>query len=136
MGEVIRKDAAADDILRDVKTTIANARAKKGVYQTLCEQRLTAVGALIDVVQGRLEQAYKEAAPFLPAINAQDDLADNLIGEISDIIYNAAGRPAFDPILSIIFPGGITYYTDGSDEEQPERMDLLAELLSTNLHPK
>jgi hypothetical protein len=35
-----------------------------------------------------------------------------------------------------MFPGGISYYTDGSDEEQPDRMELLAEFLALGLHAK
>jgi hypothetical protein len=46
------------------------------------------------------------------------------------------GRPASDPALSILFPGGIACYAGGDVEGQPDRMDLLAELLDASLHPR
>lgn len=38
--------------------------------------------------------------------------------------------------LSLLFPGGVGYYADGEDDEQPDRMDLLAELLEAGVHPR
>ena len=35
-----------------------------------------------------------------------------------------------------MFPGGNAFYVDGDVAEQPDRMDLLVELLSANVHPK
>lgn len=35
MGVVIRKTAAAEEIARDVRTTLANAVARGGAWQTL-----------------------------------------------------------------------------------------------------
>jgi hypothetical protein len=59
-----------------------------------------------------------------------------LLGRISDEIWNEVGRPAADAALSILFPGGIAYYADGEQEEQPDRMALLAELLQAGIHPR
>jgi hypothetical protein len=55
---------------------------------------------------------------------------------VSDEIWNEVGRPASDPAFSVLFPGGIAYYADGKVEDQPDRMDLLAELLESNIHPR
>ena len=46
------------------------------------------------------------------------------------------GRPVADPALSVLFPGGVSYYADASLDKQPARMDLLAELLHSRIHPR
>jgi hypothetical protein len=74
--------------------------------------------------------------PLVAALDAEDESADRLLGKVSDDVWNAVCRPANDPALNILFPGGIAYYADGSNEEQPERMELLAELLEAGIHPK
>jgi len=136
MGEVIRKAAAAVDILADVRSTLANARARGGTWQALAESRLAALTPLLDSVESRLVTAQAELVPLLAAVHARDDEADHLLGRISDEIWNDLGRPASDPTLSILFPNGIAYYANGSEQGQPARMTLLAELLESNLHPR
>ncbi len=136
MAEVIRKGAAAADVLADVDTTLRNARARGGIWKSLAEEKLGSVEKLGALITGRLGAAQAVLAPLKAALDAEDDAADHLLGGVSDDIWNKVGRPASDPVLSIMFPGGIAYYTDGSDEEQPDRMELLAEFLSLGLHPK
>jgi len=36
----------------------------------------------------------------------------------------------------VIFPDGIAYYAEGDTDEQPERMDILVQLLQSGIHPK
>jgi hypothetical protein len=135
MGEVIRKNAAALAILLDARTTLRNARERSGEVQRLADEKLAAVLTLADDVETRLRAARDEAAPLLAAVAVQNDLADRLLGRVSDDIWNLVGRPASDPALDILFPGGVTYYADGDVDEQPERMDLLVELLRSGIHP-
>lgn len=136
MGEVIRKTAAANDIFNDVRATLVNARAKGGVWATLAEEQLAAVLELVETVTSRHQQASQPLPPLLAAIETKDEEADRLLGRISDEIWNEVGRPASDAALSILFPGGIAYYADGKQEEQPDRMVLLAELLEAGIHPR
>ena len=83
-----------------------------------------------------MKDAAAVAAPLEAAIQAQDVAADALIGKHSDALWNVAGRPANDPALSVVFPGGIAYYAAEYGEEQVVRMELLAELLETLALPK
>lgn len=136
MPALIRNDAAAADILADVAQTLSKARAKGGTWKSTADEKLGPIVALAENIAERLTKARKDLAPLEAAIEAEDEVADPLIGHISDEIWNAVGRPATDPILSVLFPGGIAYYTDGPDDEQPDRMELLAELLEMGLHPK
>ncbi len=136
MGEVIRKGAAADDVLADVRATLHNARARGDKWESAAEEKLGAVEKLIALVTSRLSEAEAALAPLEATLDAEDEGADHLLGGVSDDIWNRVGRPATDPVLSIMFPGGIAYYTDGRDEEQPDRMELLAELLDAGLHSK
>lgn len=136
MGEVIRRDAAAADILADANATLTNAVARGGTWQTSAEARLGPVIALSASVEARRKAALTEHAPVHARLNAGNDVADNLVGRISDDIWNLLGRPGNDPALDILFPGGVSYYTDGDVTEQPGRMLLLAELLESGIHPR
>jgi len=55
---------------------------------------------------------------------------------VSDEIWNAVGRPRTDAALTMLFPGGISYYRRGPVQDQPARMDLLATLLESGTHPR
>lgn len=136
MGEVIRRTAAAEDIIADVRSTLANAGAKGGEWNELATQRLADVVALIDDVGARLAKAEAALEPLVAAVDARNADADAVLGRVSDAIWNAVGRPASDPALSVLFPGGIAYYADAVVEKQPGRMELLAELLESRIHPR
>ena len=135
MGELIRKDAAADDILADGNTTLTKARARGGDWQTSAEARLGPVLALAASIHARVAEARAAAEPAAAALEAGNHAADDLLGRISDDVWNAVGRPASDVAYDIIFPGGFAYYAEGDLAEQPDRMDLLAELLTSGILP-
>lgn len=136
MGEVIRKDAAVADIIADVRTTLTNANARGGDWQSSAQERLGGIVTLADGVEARLKSGRDEVAPLLAALEVEDVSADKLLGRISDDIWNIVGRPGSDPALDILFPGGISYYAAGATDEQPIRMSLLAELLENGIHPR
>lgn len=134
MGEVIRKDAAVEDILTDARTTMTRATARGGDWRTAAEGRLGPILTLADAVRARLLDGRTALGPGAAALDVQNERADGLVGRISDDVWNLVGRPAQDPAFDIVFPGGITYYTEGEVEDQPERMELLAELLESGIH--
>ncbi len=131
MGEVIRRNAAADDIFADLKVTLQRAQSRGGKWKELAEARLQSHLTTLDAILAQREQNQAELAVANAAVAAEDDSADLLIGRVSNELWNALGRPAADPTLAIIFPGGIGYYADGPDDEQPDRMLLLADLVMT-----
>lgn len=136
MGEVISSKAAADDIFFDVETTHARAVARGGKWQQIEQERLGTLLTVIADLKARLSAAEAAVLPLKAAVEAQDKRADQFIGKLSDDIWNAIGRPAFDPTYDVVFPGGIAQYTAGANEEQPDRMDLLANLLEMRLISK
>jgi hypothetical protein len=136
MGEVIRKDASADDIINDVRATLHNATAKGGAWRELAEQRLVPVLTLFDGVESQRKATRAEADPLIAKLATENERADDVLGKVSDDVWNAVGRPAADPALSILFPGGVAYYADGDVTEQPDRMDVLVQLLGSGIHPK
>ncbi len=136
MGEIIRKDGAAENILGDAKETLTNAKARGGRIAELAEQRLGSAIALYAGVQTQLEAAQAALAPLTAQIEVRNEKSDKTIGKSYDIIWNEVGRPAYDAALSVIFPEGIAYYAVGDTSEQPERMDILVQLLQSGLHPK
>lgn len=136
MGEIINKKAAADDIAKDCRDTLAAAAARGGQVQTLAEQYLKPSMQVFEMLAQRLQAAEQVLAPLLAAQDAIDDSTDAMLGRLADELWNDVGRPASDPIYSLLFPEGVGFYTDGPDAEQPARMELLAELLEANLHPR
>lgn len=130
---VVSKNAAAATIMMDVDTTLTRARARGGKWAELAERLLANAVRLYRLAGAEREKAEGELRALVASVDAQDDLADRLIAQISDDVWNRIGRPAFDPTYDVVFPGGISYYTVGSDTEQPERMELLAQLLEMNI---
>jgi hypothetical protein len=136
MGEVIRRQSSVDDIMADVTTTLDRAVARGGEWRELAEQRLGPVITLFNGVEVQLVAARATAAPLAAAVAAENERADDALGKVSDDVWNAVGRPASDPALAILFPGGISYYAEGDTQGQPDRMDVLAQLLTSRIHPK
>ena len=136
MGEVIRKNAAAEDILADARTTLTQATARGGDWASTATARLGPVLDLAATVSSRLAEAKGESAPAEAALSVANDVSDRLIQRISDDVWNIVGRPASDAALDLIFPGGATTYTEGDTTEQPDRMTLLADLLESGIHPR
>lgn len=139
MGEVIRKDAPAEDIIGDVRATLHNATAKGGSFRELAEQRLVPVLTLFDGVEAQRNAARAEAEPLLAKVEAESARADDALSKVADDVWNAVGRPTADPALSILFPGGMAYYADYEDGDitgQADRLEVLAQLLGSGIHPK
>lgn len=136
MGEVVRRTAAAETILADLHTTFTNAVARGGDWQPAAEARLGPLVTLSKSVKVRVTEAETALAPALAQLDAANEEGDDLVGRISDNIWNDVGRPGQDPALDIILPGGIGYYTEGDVEEQPVRMNLFADLLESGIHPR
>ena len=117
MGEVIRKNAAAGDILADGRTTLTLAAARGGDWASTGTARLGPVLDLAATVSSRLAEANGESAPAEEALSVANDVSDRLIQRISDDVWNLVGRPTCDAALDLIFP---------------DRMDLLA----SGIHPR
>lgn len=136
MGEVIRKTAAAEDILTDVRKTLTSATAKQGEWQTDAEARLGPVVVLADNVDERVKEQRKVTEPAVAQLDVANRESDDLIGRTADDFWNDIGRPAVDVTYDIMYPGGIRSIVDGAVDDQPYRMELLAELFEAKLHPK
>jgi hypothetical protein len=136
MGEVIRRNASASDIIDDLRESYLKAVAKQGKWQELADEQLAPTLKLADTVAQQLGDARTVALPLTAALDAANEKADKFVGKTFDDVWNAVGRPRSDPALDILFPGGSSFYTDGDVAEQPDRMDLLVELLKAGVHPK
>ncbi len=136
MGETIRKTAAREDILADLKKSYDNAQAKGGIAATLADQKLLPILQIADGTQAQKTAAQAIADPLIAALSMADINADKAIGKTSDDVWNDIGRPAADAGFDLLFPGGNAFYVDGAVEDQPDKMDLLVELLKLNVHPK
>lgn len=135
MGVLIERGAAAADIIDDVRTTVTRATSKGGKWQEVAQARLGPTLRLADSIATRLRAATDAHAPLVAARDAVDAESDALLGEIYDTSWNTVGRPGSDPFLDVLFPGGSSWYADGPDEDQPVRMEILAELFDAAIHP-
>lgn len=129
MGDVVGRKAAAGTIMADVETTYEKAKARGGRWFELADRMIGGPLKLKETLAVQLREAEAEVRPLLAAVETQDEMADKLVGQISDEAWNGIGRPAADATYDVVFPNGIGYYTDGPDAEQPHRMELLAQLL-------
>jgi NADPH:quinone reductase-like Zn-dependent oxidoreductase len=136
VGQIIRKDAAVEDILGDTAKSLENAKARGGRWKDLAEQRLAPVLTLFTNVEAQRKAAEQAHAPHAAAVTAQNEKADKTIGKTYDVVWNEVGRPAWDASLAVIFPDGMAYYADGDTDEQPERMEILVKLLTAGIHPR
>lgn len=136
MGELIRKGASVEDIAADARATTLAADARGGRWSEMAASFLADTLALFDDVRRQQADADAAARPLQAAVRARDDEADDTVNAVYDEAWNLAGRSASDPVLAVLFPGGASGYVDGETAEQPDRMDLLAELLERGLHPR
>lgn len=138
MGEIIRKSASVEEIMADARHALVGATTKGGVWKAAADQSLTPAVTLFDTVETKRVVLENTVVPLVAALNHQDEVADAAIGRMSDSVWNDVGRPApgADPSYELLFPSGISFYTDGPDDEQPERMELLVDLLESGIHPR
>lgn len=136
MGDVIHKNASITTIVEDARTANTRAQARGGDFKQQADLHLKLALSVYDLINKKWSAAFEAVAPLQAVLDAIDDGADGMIGNISDQAWNTVGRPGSDPILSLLFPGGIAYYTNGPDAEQPARMELLADMLEANIHPR
>ncbi|EYF03997.1 hypothetical protein [Chondromyces apiculatus] len=136
MGRTIRKNASSQAIVADARVARANAVARGGVWQALADQTLVSVLTHHADVETELETARETAQPLIAARDVAAERASTTVGRVADEIWNAVGRPGNDPALSLLFPGGIGYYVEGDVATQPNRMLMLAKLLTAGIHPQ
>lgn len=136
MGQLIRKDAAVDDILIDANKTLTNATVRGGRWKDLAEMRLGPTLSLFANMDAQCKAAELAHAPNAAKVSALDQKADLKIRQVYDHIWNEVGRPGTDAALSVLFPEGAGSYTDGETMEQPDRMAVLVTLLGSAIHPK
>jgi hypothetical protein len=115
MGDVINKKAAVEDIVIDCRSSLTAAEARGVPFRSLAEQYLKAPLAVFDLIDQRFVKTEAMLAPLLAQLDAEDDGADALIGRCSDEIWNDIGRPAADPLYSLLFPEGVAFYAHGPD---------------------
>jgi len=136
MGEVIRRNAAVDDILADARETVAAATARGGPVAAAAGVCLGEVLGLMGVVEGQLAESRRAIVPLDAAVASNDAAADATVGQVADETWNALGRPAADPHYALLFPFGIRGYVDAGVDEEPYLLDLLAELIVLPGNPK
>lgn len=129
-GERARRVAA------EARSTLDRAIAKGGPAQRISEERLGPALSLVETITTQLDRALEAQSPALAAVSAASERARSLLDAVYNTIRDGIGRPAPDVALSLLFPGGTAYYAEGSAEERPDQMELLAQLLEAGMHPR
>jgi hypothetical protein len=83
MGDVIRRNAAVDDVFSDVHTAHSRGLAKGGKIKQIVEVELGPVVVTIETMEADLRDARKLAQPLIIALQAEDERADKLVERLS-----------------------------------------------------
>lgn len=136
MSETGRVGAQGGDIMAHVRSALVNATGKGGIWKQIGQERLGPVVSLVTAITAELDKASRVAEPLFAIVSVRQKSASAVLRRVHDDLWSALGKPATDAALSLLFPGGLAYYADGSADEAPDRMELLAQLLEAGVHPK
>src|SRR5262245_29879905 len=106
----IQREATARDVSAHVRSVLAGATSIGGDAKRICEERLGPVLSLVEMVTAQLDKAREDAGPILAAVSANSRRARAVLERVNDDLWGAVGRPASDATLSLLFPGGTSYY--------------------------
>lgn len=135
MGEVIRGDAAMEDILADVKTAFQRASERGGVWKEVADRKFAVTLPIVERIETRLAEVKKTEAPLAYKAEMVDEKSDENLHRIYDEIFNDLGRPGSDPMLRVLFPDGVGTMVNTDRDGQPARMKLVANLFEQRVHP-
>jgi hypothetical protein len=86
MGDVIRRNAAVEDIFADITTALVRARAKGETWQELAEGQIAQVVTLIEENRTRRAAAETHLTARQAVADAAATHASLLLGKVSDDI--------------------------------------------------
>jgi hypothetical protein len=136
MGDVAIRDGTEAAILAEARAALQAFAAKGGAWKRAAEEKLAPILSLLAGILAELAKARGAEAPVTAAVIAASERGEACIERVYGALKDALGRPAFDAAMAILFPGGTGFYTAGSADDQPDRMELLAQLLEAGVHPK
>jgi hypothetical protein len=122
------------EMIDAITTTLANARLEGEPYKSKAEEHLAPIEAILARI-GLDKRDVDSATRGIEAENKDlDRRAEALVLEHTDEIWTQLGCPDYDPIYNILFP--YTAFDNIQIRAKAERLSLLADLLSSNVHPK
>ncbi len=135
MGEVIRSNAAAEDIEADILETARNAAARGGEIAAAAETRLGPAVEAIGSSKALLGAAQLADSLAWAPVEVENGKSDKEIGKVRDEMWNALGRPKDHPAMNAAIPGGIKTYTEGDIKDQPPLMGVFATRIRATAAP-
>lgn len=122
------------EIIEALTTTLTNARIEGDPYKSPAEEHLAAIVAILlrlALERHDLEKALQDKRADLERLDHDCEL---FLNTRADEIWNELGCPDYDPIYNILFPSTAT---SGSNiPERIERLSVVADLLSSGVHPR
>jgi hypothetical protein len=136
MGRIIANNAGIEDMLDDVAITLVRCRKRGGVWETQGTTFLGDVVVLADRSSTELDQSDKERTNLVSARDVALSTAHRVVGRVYDDLWNDLERPAVDPFLAILFPGGADCVDEEKIADRADTMDAIATTLATVGHPR
>jgi hypothetical protein len=107
MGDVIRRNAKAEDIFVDIATTLLRAQARGGKWQAIAEGQLGEAARLIGEMRARREAAIKALEERRAAAGAGLERAARVVGKVADGCGTRSGGPRVMPPCRCCFRAGL-----------------------------
>lgn len=136
MREVAIRDGTEEAILAEARAALLACAKRGGALKKAAEERLAPLLSLLAGVLAELAKARGAEAKGTAAVAVMSQRGAECIDRVFEALTDALGRPPFDAVMAILFPGGTGFYTAGSADEQADRMELAAQLLEAGVHPK
>jgi hypothetical protein len=136
MGRIISNNAGIEEKLRDVEVTLVRCRERGGVWE---KQGTAFLGDVVVLAERSLADLDKSDDARTRLVAARDlalSTAHRVVGRVYDDLWNDLERPAVDPFLAILFPGGADCVDEEKIEDRADTMDAIATTLATVGHPR
>jgi hypothetical protein len=135
MGNLIRKLAAADSILRDLGIVQSIALARGTPFDEDASRFLDAPLAVADAHRARIAALDVDLRGVRAEQLVADAACDGVVCRIKDVLWNRIGRVKGDPLFNQVFPSGVATYKDAGPLAKAARVRLLAGVLESSKHP-
>jgi hypothetical protein len=134
-GMLARESVCPADIIDTIRASLANARGRGERWKAHVEEHLGGIEGLLDKLEAGRAAVKERIGQFQAEMAEQSRQADVFIEEMADDIWDRLGRPTNDPLYQVLFfPVEGQLLKEAPSEEQPDRMDLLADMIEAGVY--
>jgi hypothetical protein len=122
------------EMIEAITTTLANARLEGEPCKSKAEELLAPIEAILKQIRLDKDDIDLAIRSVEAEIKNLDRRAEVLLSVHADEIWDRLGSPDYDPIYSVLFPH--TTFDSVDTRVKAARLSLVADLLSSNVHPR